>query len=371
MSALFYHLVAVAIARLDQMKQAREQWQQALKRSPGFPLTQANLDDLKQPMGLRHAPWSFSFSNWVTKQIVDDLAAIAQSTAKSQDETQMTTAAQRYLTKHPQVAHLVPLLLDRGDPPGREFAFRLASVAKTPEMLAALRDFALSQRGPDEMRHQAAIKVSEAGLLSSEAVRMWLQGEWRELNLISYEFHEEPTAVHSPQVKKWVAEALSLMKTRDAKEAAQAESLLKQALEVEPEAPDLLNNLAGIYEIQGRTEEAHTLMRQVAESYPDYVFARVSVARLHFIQGEINAAEALLKPLLARKRFHFNEFAAFSNVYIELLLAQKHRDGARAWLNMWEGVDPEHPDIMNWKLRLEEPNLLPKLSKFSKWGWHK
>ena len=70
---------------------------------------------------------------------------------------------------------------------------------------------------------------------------------------------------------------------------------------------------------------------------------RVSVARSHLIQGEIEAAEALLKPLLSRKRFHFDEFANFSNVYIELLVAQKRQDAARAWLKMWEGVDQKHP----------------------------
>jgi tetratricopeptide (TPR) repeat protein len=367
-NALFYHFVAVALARLGQTQKAREQWQEALKRSPGLELAQENLEDFKKPIGQRHAPWSFYLSNWLTKKTIDDLVTLISPTAKSKDETLITKATKRFLAEHPDFAQIVPILLDQGDPQGREFAFRLASITKTPEMLTVLRDFALGQSGPDEMRHQAAIKVSEAGLLPSESVHMWIQGEWREVNLISYEFHEESTATHSRKVNQWLGQAISLMKTSDKKDAEEAENLLKKALEVEPDSPDLLNNLAGAYELQGRSEESIDLMRKITELYPDYIFARVTVARLHIRQGETDTAEVLLKPLISRKRFHFDEFAAFCNAYLELLLAQHKRDAARAWLKMWEGVDPEHPDIMKWKVRIEGPGLLEKLSKMSNWG---
>src|SRR5437868_5900770 len=78
---------------------------------------------------------------------------------------------------------LVPILLDRGDPQGREFALGLARALKTPKMLEALRDFALGQRGSDELRAQAAQVVSEAGLFEDHTARLWLGGEWREMLL--------------------------------------------------------------------------------------------------------------------------------------------------------------------------------------------
>jgi hypothetical protein len=84
---------------------------------------------------------------------------------------------------------------------------------------------------------------------------------------------------------------------------------------------------------------------------------------------DTEAAEALLKPMVSRKRFHFDEFAAFCNAYIELLVAQKNREGALGWLNMWEGIDPDRPEIMDWKIRLAGGNLLQKSSKLSKWGF--
>ncbi|MBD2778622.1 tetratricopeptide repeat protein [Iningainema tapete] len=189
-----------------------------------------------------------------------------------------------------------------------------------------------------------------------------------EPGVINYEFHDEQLKTHSRKVNQWLGEAISLMKKGSDKDAEKAQVLLKQALEVEPDSPDLLNNLAATYEIQNRREEGVGIMHDIVERFPDYVFARVSVARMHILKGEIEAAEALLKPLVSRKRFHFDEFAAFCNGYIELLLAEDKKDGAIAWLKMWEGIDPDRPDIMTWKLRLEGPGILKKLSKLGKWG---
>ena len=55
-------------------------------------------------------------------------------------------------------------------------------MAETPELLSALRDFGLGQRGPDALRHEAAQAAGEAGLLPSGPVQFWAQGEWRDIN---------------------------------------------------------------------------------------------------------------------------------------------------------------------------------------------
>lgn len=366
-SAMFHHLVAVALARSGQMKQAREEWQQALQRSPGYALAQENLNDLKLPVGQRHAPWSFHLSDWIMKQSIDDLVATLKTMTKSSpDDRLVQKATQTFLTNHPEVEKLIPVLLDRGDPQGREFAFRFATTTKTPEMLVALRDFALSQHGPDQLRHQAAIAASEADLLPTEKVHMWLGGEWRDISLIAYEFHDEPPYNHSRKVTEWLGKALGLLKKYNAEDAKQAEVLLRKALEVEPDAPDLLNNLAVSYQLQDRVDEARELLEQIRVQYPDYVLAPLSLAQLHLQAGEIAEAEALLKPLLTRKRFHFDDFSNFCNVYLQLLMAQKNKEAAKAWLHLWEGVTPDHPLIKTWKVRLEGPGFLKKLSSFGK-----
>jgi hypothetical protein len=167
--------------RLGRESEAHQHWQSALKLSPGYNLSLANLADLRRPIGERHAPWAFGFGNWLPPPIRNDLAAQLEAVPSADDEAAITQAAQRFLNRYPEVIGLVPLLLDRGDPEAREFALRLAQTSGTPELLAALRDFALSQRGPDTMRREAARAAAEAGLLEGP-VRMWLEGEWREVD---------------------------------------------------------------------------------------------------------------------------------------------------------------------------------------------
>ncbi len=366
-SATFHHLVAVAMERSGQVKQAKQQWQKALKRSPGFSLAQANLADHQLPTGQRHGPWAFDLRDWLGKRELDKLWAVMPLMVKLKGEA-LSQSIRTYLAENPNFAHLLPILLERGDPAGRELAFRFASMSDTPEMLEMLQDFALSQHGPDQMRHEAAMKASEAGLLPAEKVRMWIQGSWHEISLISYEFHGEPLYKHSHKVKKLLERAIDFLHQGDVKAGEQAEALLKQALELEPDSPDLLNNLAGAYEMQGRTEDSQTLLHQISEQYPDYLFARLAVAKLHLRQGDLETAEAIIKPFLTRKRFHFSEFNDFSNTYIELLIAQKNKPAAEGWLKMWESVDPDSPDLLHWRVQLSGKGKMEKLFNSRKWG---
>ena len=340
--ALLYHLAAVAALRRGDEAQARQRWQRALKPSPGMDLAQENLADLRQPIGQRHAPWPFSFAQWVPHAAIRELASQSEAASRQGSEGAITRAVQRYLRQHPEFATLIPLLLERGDPQGRTFALMVAKMAGTPEMLAALRDFALSQRGPDRMRTEAAQAAMRAGLLPSGPVRMWVEGEWREVMALGFDIHGDEVHQHSPQVEEWMAAAVLALRRGDGK---RAEALVRQALEIEPDAPDAVNNLAAAYEIQGRMAEAEALTAQNFERHPDYLFGRTSMAQLYVRDGKIEEAEALLEPLLTRQRFHHLEFAAFCNAQIELYLAQGKREGVESWLKMWAAVDPDNPAI--------------------------
>jgi tetratricopeptide (TPR) repeat protein len=360
LNALLWHLAAVALMRQGREDEAKQYWQRALEAAPGFEPAQANLSDLGRPVGERHAPWPFHLSEWVPRSLIEDLVKQTGSVS-ARKEAAMERAGRRFLELHPAVTKLIPVLLERGDPVGREFAVRVSVLAKTPELLAALRDFALGQHGPDALRMQAAQPLLEAGLMTGGMTRFWLKGEWQDLLLLGIELHGEPLLKLPRQAERLLHQALDALRDGD---GVKAEALVRQALELAPDVPALYNNLAKAYEAQGRRAEAEETIRQIHERFPDYLFGRANLAQLLTRDGHLDAAEELLKPLFARRRMHFSEFAVFAVAQIELALARRERRAARSWFEMWEEADPDNPLLDHFRARVSRAKLKDLITGF-------
>src|SRR5207244_3039760 len=138
----------------------------------------------------------FALENWISRETSLDLLAQAESLSGRGDEGAVVQTIRRIFDRHPEIPGLIPLLLDHGDPGGREFALRTAATERSPALLEALRDFALGARGPDALRFEAAQVATEARLIAPGRTRMWLEGEWRELLLLGYEIHGEVLRRH-------------------------------------------------------------------------------------------------------------------------------------------------------------------------------
>lgn len=298
---LIFHFAAVAEMRLGNEDKARALWRRALEISPGLDLARRNLDDLNKPAAERHAPWPFHLSNWISRQIVDDLITRIKSANERGGEKAADSASRHFIDQHPELTALVPILFDRGDPMGRGLAMQLVNLYKTPEMFVAARDFALSQRGPDEMRLRAAEIARNEGLLPEGAVRLWALGKWRDIIQTTREIHFEPSFEHSPEVIELLVEGIEYSRKGD---GVNSERLFKQALELEPDSPDLLNNLANAYDLQGRLDESDQLIRRIYQQHPDYLIGVTNMANIHIDNREFDKAGELLKPLMSRKRMH-------------------------------------------------------------------
>src|SRR5579859_1021262 len=340
-SGVLWHLAAVAALRLGREREARAWWAEALKREPGLGLARDNLKDLDQPISKRNGPWAYDLRYWLSRSTVRELerefrAGRTGEAAKG--------PARRYLRRHPEVQALIPEWLARGAPDAREFALVMVEAAATPELAQAAKDFALGQVGTDEQRMKAAQLAVSQGALPAGHVQLWTEGEWREMVLIGFDIHGEPDRQHPhhPQVERWLLQSMEHMA---AGEMALAERLLKQALAQEPEAPDLLNNLAANYGVTGRQAEAESIWRSILERHPDYLFARASLGRIAAQRGHVAEARELLDPLLARRRLHFSEFAILAIAMIETDLADNKPEGAKSWLQMWEGAVPDDPRL--------------------------
>ena len=67
--------------------------------------------------------------------------------------------------------------------------------------------------------------------------------------------------------------------------------MLREALESEPDAPDLLNNLAMALRGQGKRAEAARILHDVQQRFPDYFFGQIALAQEQIDSGDHDAAQ--------------------------------------------------------------------------------
>ncbi|MEK7442003.1 MAG: tetratricopeptide repeat protein [Chloroflexota bacterium] len=147
---------------------------------------------------------------------------------------------------------------------------------------------------------------------------------------------------HTPEVDRIMDEATLLLR---AKKGAQAEHLFRRAITLEPLQPDLLNNLATSLTLQGREAEGMRLIETVHILFPDYLFARTSLATIAMRAGNYEQASKLLAPLFSRREFHVSEFNALCPALIEFSIFTKHYHSARIWFETWSNPDPKNPKL--------------------------
>jgi tetratricopeptide (TPR) repeat protein len=334
--ALLLHLAAVAHYRQGKEDEARRLWEDALRRAPALEMARLNLADLRRPVAQRHAAWPFGIQYWMSKATLDALDQYLRRAGKGRTGDAATNAMRSFLADHLEIARLVPLLLDRGDESARMFAFHVAQGAKTPEMLTALRDFTLSNRGPDELRTQASAAATQAGLMPSGPIRMWIQGEWRDVLALGWEIHFDPDQPLPPEINELGIEAQEAMLDGD---FDRAEQLYSEILAREPDNYKMQLNRAQVYLLLGREKEGEEMIQKIFEQHPDYLFARTHMARKAVKQGDLAKARELLKPLLLRKRLHISELNALVIAHVELELAEGRLEGAQYWIDMLARAD--------------------------------
>lgn len=159
---------------------------------------------------------------------------------------------------------------------------------------------------------------------------------------VEFQVTDEQKIFHSSVVDQILEQAARLLHARD---GPAAERLLRQALELEPDKPDLLNNLAVSSSLQGREAEAVSLLEVLHYQHPDYLFARTGLAKVAMQNGNLERAQDLLEPLYERRKFHVGEFDSFCSTQIDLLLLQHDRLSAQNWFDKWEDCNPQSPEL--------------------------
>jgi tetratricopeptide (TPR) repeat protein len=266
------------------------------------------------------------------------MCAVAQST---KDNDTCRTRMLELFQKRPSLVQLLVTVLRHGGPDACEFVFGIARTLDQSPLTEPLYEFVTGQRGSQQLRADILSWLGSNNLISATVHRMWIDGEWHEIKTFQNEIYDEPTTPHSPEVSDKGAEAFYLIRGNP----SEAERLLREALALEPDAPDLLNNLAMVLRLQGKHEEASRILHDVQQRFPDYFFGQIALAQELTDNGDHDAAQDILAKLIQQPRLHVSEFAAIGACYVRLATAVGDISEARSWLERIADVYPDYSEL--------------------------
>ncbi|MGQ0505402.1 MAG: tetratricopeptide repeat protein [Myxococcaceae bacterium] len=359
--SLMWHWAAASAARLGDNNAARKHWARALAISPSNEAVRSLLESLDAAPEARELPWHHSVIKWISPSRLSALLSLFQST-KSSEPASPEAFGRRLFELFPELLTLVPIWFDRGDPLAVRLALQSCEASAPPLLMNAAKRFATGGRGTWKDRRRAATLVCEAGLLDAVPEELRFADEGGSFIKLEFEVHNEPEMRHPRQVEGLASQAFDLLQSRQSRKA---EKLLQKAIALQPNAPDLLNNLANALALQGREQEALVMLEEIHRRFPDYPFARIQLARHALRRDDAAKAEELIAPLLRSRRIHATEMSALCSIKTELEVHNGRLDAARIWLQMLESGCPTDRQIPRLKVLVEMQNTVARFRSVS------
>ena len=340
------HYKAFALKRLGRDDEAIQCWKQSLKDYPQLTPARGNLDELKSGTHC-HAPWPDALAKWIPRRVMDELVSVLTND-KASHKARIADA----LDRRPHIRKLIPALLDRGDRGGREFAVLIAKGDGSEDMLDALETFATSNRGPDELRSSVIGYLRENGRLGEGKAPFWSHGAWTEIVVCSTEIHTENKVHNNPQVTELTNRGHLALRRGN---GPAAEKIFREVVALDPDFPIAAHNLAAALLLNPddqRTAEAKQILQDLHKRFPDYFFARTSLAKLAILDGRPDDAQEMIQPLMTLTRQHLSEAMALASVNAEIAIAKNRLDSARISLGMMQQLDENDPRVRHLEDRL-------------------
>lgn len=339
--ALRYHYLAYARSRLGDEKEATAAWTKSVKLSARMDDAKENLSDLRIKRG--HAPWAITFRKWIP-----DVVATKLVNAFKSDRN-------KTLSEFPDVAALIPALLDRGDPSGRELALLLAMEDASPNSIEALKAFASGSRGPSEMRLKALNFLSKKGFLESEHHRFFSQGKWTEVALFRAEIvYEAEVNNDSPLVNQFISEGTEAMYQND---PARAQPMFESAIAESPDNCCAVHNLCITWlQLDGANgrSRAKNRLEKLRRDFPDYGFATITLAQIAAIERDFEKAKNLIQSAFQCTRMHISQAIALHAAQIQLAIETKELELAdKTFESLSQIADKNDPVVLHLSKKLK------------------
>lgn len=330
------HRFAIAEANTGRTKSALRRIKQLDKTLPGVQPTVEALKAKRPGLGWSPRYPYFSAIEILSLHGFEEIANAVEERAKL-DERQFRRRMERIVERYPQAVLVGKKLIweDQQVIIGME----LLEAMGTPVAYAVLREFGLSQAGIDEDRFQALLLLREAGQLApDELVRLWRDGKWKELKLLTIDVTDEPDVVYPPKVKKLLEQGLDAFYSG---KYVEAERLFKQILVHEPRAQDAYNNLGIVYAMQGDEERAKAMYNQALEINPNYGSPRCNLAMYLLEELDIEGAKEMIAPLANVLRLPEYEMVFYLYLQACILFHEKEYTRAEELAEFTLDLDPD------------------------------
>lgn len=335
-TAEMFHLAGVACARLGRWDEALEHWETAIDLAPGVELAEANLQNAALPVGERCEAWSFGLLERLPIRLRETLAGKMQQ-----------VAAGKRNVKAPELKPFVPLLLSLGAPSDIEFVLEHVPFGASDPETRTLCAFGLSSRGSDRHRLRALQKCRELGVLSVGPHQFWSEGRATERELLFFQVHgRSPIRPHPRAVEELLP---AIMEALRHDRLAEAEGALRRCIELDPRGADLHNHLARIYYLQGRSEEALSVLERIAERQENYLLTHATRANILAAEGDLEGARLALRPLLESTSLHYMEFSALCDLRVRLARLAGDEQVVESWKDLWESLERHDADAQPYR----------------------
>jgi|GEM_PF-2251598 len=362
---LLFDLTAVAAARMGDERKAQRLWQEAIKRFPYFSHIREHFHNLDKAEGERDGAWPFELAEWISPHLVETFKKMVGDVKvidKTDSIRHFQAAADRFVRNYPFVTALIPVLLERGDPFGRQFARWLAQLVNKPETLAYLKEFVQSPNGPDKSRFECIQVLEEAGIIQrGQRIQFWDRGKQIEMEIMNFNVDDIPYEGLPPKARDHYTRGTEALKQGN---LDLADQFLLQGLREAPNSAAIKYNLA-ILEIQrGNTTNARSMLQAITQEHPKYPFALTQLAMIETANNRVDEAKNLLKSAGSLEHYHYDEFVAYCKAQICFSLVHHGgREAAQEWLEMWEKMLPDDPRIDRFRPLVRKSLLGPLLAK--------
>jgi len=125
-----------------------------------------------------------------------------------------------------------------------------------------------------------------------------------------------------------------------------------ELIEKHPQVPQLKNLLSALYANSGQLDKAEEMNRWIETEHPDYLFAKLNKAAVHYHKGEFEKMPQVLGEMMElkamypdRETFFISEFMGFNKMAALYFVATGDFEQAQTRLDIMTEVEPDHPDI--------------------------